>query len=680
MYRKICKGFVCFHKNGLRPKLIPWNLSKTMYLSLASGNKVSSRFFFSFIAVILLFFQPSFPVVTASDHSPESAIKSNPNNSTFERRDPTAKVDTKIHVSKKSVRIQLTEFTDDLIWIHGMESDDQGLFDKDTLSDYLEKHRNFLKKAVEVRDADGVLLKPTLVDEGDDPFEQVPDGQKLNESQLIRRKMSFTYEYTRNGKVIDLITIRHRIIDSNFLYPGEMSIGLYQGASDLEYGCKLRVDTPLTIPFDWENPFPNKDDSKEVIEKWLDEQAKKMLGVTEYGSVYYWGYVEQRRLRVELLVPLNVIDSMMEIPARDKNFLTDDELPEAEKRIKAFFSKGNPVKFDGEICKPQVQAVSFFPANQRDFAIRTKLHKISFVNGRVGITIFYPYRKVPQEILTTWDKYTHAVDRVEAYYFSGQSAYKKTLKRVLDDSDIRWKNSGEIVTPEPVKEISVLETDFHYAGPWTPWNITIGCVVIGILESLLLALAFKGRIMLAIGCGIVTGSLLYFAGHSKLLSPLVVKETRASQVTSSLLQNIYKSYDFANDEQQYETLQKSATGKQLTDLFLNLRAHIKVEEQGGAISNIEQVKILSANSSKPDPSQQKKHSGDDYSFFQQVEWELVGLVEHWGHSHERTNRYKAIMEISQVEKTWKIRSLKITGQDPGTVKPRPRKFKVQKAE
>ncbi len=603
--------------------------------------------------------------------------------------DPTAKVETKIFVTKRGVRISLVEYTDDLVWLHGMESNDQGLFEAATLRKFYDLHRKFLAESIEVLDVDGNPMKAVLVDEGIYPFEDDLVKNGATEFHLLKRKMSFTFEFRSPQRDISFLTLKHSIVDDNFLYPAELSIELYQGTSDLPLTSKLRVDTPITIAFDWENPIPGKDaDEKEKLE-WLQKQEDRMLGVTDFGSVYLWGYIEQRRLRVELLLPLNVLATMFEIESTDPNFLQADEIEQAAAKIRKYFSVGNPVLINQETIPPVVQKIDFFPADQRDFAIKKKIEKLSFANGRVGVTLVYPYRVMPEQIQANWDKFSYAINSVEAYFFFEESVQRETFSRQLAENRIVWENPGALAAPQTVSEIAVGEDDFQRQG--FRWQ-GLGWVVLALIGALALVTAGIAWYWLATRSTLVrgVGSVVAFAVLSVVLLmswprvALPVQDLRANDLTQALLKNVYRSFDFVSEEEIYGSLEASVAGSQLTELYLQLLSGLKMEEQGGAVSTIESIDVVESQpmvsidgrpySEALQVFLQDASQGPVVSFQRRIRWNLVGLVEHWGHSHERTNQYQAIATIAMIKGSWKLVDLSIESQTPGSAKPRPRRF------
>jgi hypothetical protein len=81
-----------------------------------------------------------------------------------------------------------------------------------------------------------------------------------------------------------------------------------------------------------------------------------------------------------------------------------------------------------------------------------------------------------------------------------------------------------------------------------------------------------------------------------------------------------------------------------------------MQEQGGAVSRIRQVSILTEqNEPLPDPDAGKER--DPRGFARRCRWNVSGTVEHWGHIHQRTNQYEALFVVEPLAGAWKITDL-----------------------
>ena len=53
---------------------------------------------------------------------------------------------------------------------------------------------------------------------------------------------------------------------------------------------------------------------------------------------------------------------------------------------------------------------------------------------------------------------------------------------------------------------------------------------------------------------------------------------------------------------------------------------------------------------------------------------LIGTIEHWGHIHERENKYDANFKIQLKDDAWKITEMQVNNEEQGVVKTSLRKF------
>ena len=128
-------------------------------------------------------------------------------------------------------------------------------------------------------------------------------------------------------------------------------------------------------------------------------------------------------------------------------------------------------------------------------------------------------------------------------------------------------------------------------------------------------------------------------------------EADALTTLQGLLQNTYRAFDFRAEEDVYDKLAVSVAGDLITDIYLQSRQRLVMEEQGGARAKVQDVQLLDAvQTGSPDRRQR---------FTFQCAWRITGTVNHWGHSHQRRNQYDAMITIQPVGRAWKIVALDV---------------------
>jgi len=121
----------------------------------------------------------------------------------------------------------------------------------------------------------------------------------------------------------------------------------------------------------------------------------------------------------------------------------------------------------------------------------------------------------------------------------------------------------------------------------------------------------------------------------------------------SLLRNIYRAFDYHSESDIYDALAQSVQGDLLADLYLKIRQGLIMEEQGGAVARVREVKVL-----KTESLESRSRAG----FAERVTWQVEGTVEHWGHIHLRVNEYTADLEIEPAGGYWKITAMNVSRQ------------------
>ena len=133
----------------------------------------------------------------------------------------------------------------------------------------------------------------------------------------------------------------------------------------------------------------------------------------------------------------------------------------------------------------------------------------------------------------------------------------------------------------------------------------------------------------------------------------VPSERQARRILSGLLPNVYRALEYRQEEAIYDRLAVSVTGETLTEVYLEQRRALEMEERGGAQARVETVEVQQA----------ADIVRSDGGFSVRGQWTVGGMVTHFGHRHFRQNRYDARVGIVPVEGTWRIRSIEVLEQE-----------------
>ncbi len=137
---------------------------------------------------------------------------------------------------------------------------------------------------------------------------------------------------------------------------------------------------------------------------------------------------------------------------------------------------------------------------------------------------------------------------------------------------------------------------------------------------------------------------------------VVPKDAAAEDLVYALLRNTYHAFDFRDESAIYDTLEESVTGPLLERVYLEMRSSLELENAGGPRVRVYEIALRECQDV---PGADLATDG----FRTRAEWVTIGEVTHWGHTHERTNRYEAEITLTAVADSWKIAALDLLNEE-----------------
>jgi hypothetical protein len=578
---------------------------------------------------------------------------------------PVSIVEANIYVNQSRTTIRLTCFAEDLELLQGIEAGDDGLYDSAEIKEATADHADYLAEKIILRDVNGERLPASVTNI---TGVEIPEGG-VKAGTLMEYTMVFELEIKHPPKP-EFLTLEQQMVAEGALLPSELKAIVKQSGAENSYLKMLKPGMPETFRFDWENPPLSPEASEEEWETWFDTQEEQVLGIVSYSSVYSFIYITDREVRHEVLIPLATLATMIEIDRADAAFLTVAEQVDAGKKIEAFFSIGNPVTIDGVTVKPIFESVDFYGLDLRDFAQKTDKRKVSMASGRVGVIMQYPAKSPPESVAVEWTKFSESIRSVDAVVFAYKDTMKASFSKFLENNVYRWKAADAADLPA-ITDVDLADPRYFAAPPTFGLPVlTLAALLAGLV---LVPFAFKSTKISAVACVLVgAGLMLTETAVVQLPAPfepegaIRINNRTADRVFDQLHTNLFRAFDYSQEEDVYDALAVSVHGDLLRKLYLQINNSLRVEEEGGAIAHIEQVQRLSG--------QRQQEPFVENGFRYRSKWNIVGTIEHWGHIHQRTNQYDAQFDVRIVDGDWKLTSMEILDQPQGVVKTRLRKF------
>ena len=126
-------------------------------------------------------------------------------------------------------------------------------------------------------------------------------------------------------------------------------------------------------------------------------------------------------------------------------------------------------------------------------------------------------------------------------------------------------------------------------------------------------------------------------------------DERLKQLVGDLLHNVYRAFDYRGEDVNYDVLERSVSGELLTDIYLETQKGLELENQGGARVKVKSTEVSDASL--------VGRVGNRLTIASN--WNVSGSIGHWGHVHQRTNGYRANLEVSEIDGVWKLTGLEI---------------------
>lgn len=394
------------------------------------------------------------------------------------------------------------------------------------------------------------------------------------------------------------------------------------------------------LHLDWDDP-------------WYSVFEKKALKRTLQSGVRTYLYIEPYEVRHEILVRVKDMMTWIDFNLRGEDYIEEDEFDPVRKKVAQYFMEREKVLIDGKQLKPILDRTAYVESSMLRSRFIEIPEQVPLNTAMIGIVITYLTDGIPQEVVTQWDLFSDRVQKVTARMTDPAGPFPYDL--TPDDNVLRWTNYLKTYKIPTVDKIAV--EDAH-RGVQIPL-LSLLCIVLllpvgysaFIRRSRLQPIKIQiGAIILLIVGGILLFPYYQFSFGSRAKASRISEED-SKAIILNLLKNVYRSFDFREEEDVYDKLAISVSGDLLTDIYLQSRKSMQIEQAGGAEAKVEQLEVL-----ETDVQGSTRQQG---ALDVRTKWTAIGSVGHWGHIHTRQNLYDAIITLAVVDGYWKITGLEV---------------------
>jgi hypothetical protein len=268
----------------------------------------------------------------------------------------------------------------------------------------------------------------------------------------------------------------------------------------------------------------------------------------------------------------------------------------------------------------------------------------------VGFMYEFSIPGAPETIELSWSQFAAPVERLPLTIFHGVTS---TSKELSSSSPVTtWTNDGKLPVPKPLAALPALAQPTIYAVP----VITILWGLFGIGFYIWMDVKnkkFPGGFLPFLaawlfGLAITWGTTVHIRDPFAAPAVAVATPAAAEAVLQPLLRNVYRAFDYRKEEDIYDLLARSVDGELLRTLYLQIVQALTLDNAEGARVRVTDLSVT---------IEQVTPKGE--GFVASGQWAAWGTVGHWGHQHQRINRYKANLIVNPVAGEWKLTGLEV---------------------
>lgn len=410
------------------------------------------------------------------------------------------------------------------------------------------------------------------------------------------------------------------------------NIGFIVFHEDLPVSNYWYLSQPEPLQLNWNDP-------------WRTRFQNPNLKRAHASSLTSYVTVDPYEVRHEVVVRFRDLAPLLGISLSGNQVVAPAQLEQIRRASERFFNQRPRTRINGRERQGGVVEVSFLTVDPKGvFQAKPKGSVHRAASTLLGISLSFPTETMARKVEVQWDLFSERIPTITAQASDAAGPFPYQLSPA--SPTLVWEN---VLRQPPVSRIEPVRQNRHTGG----WWLLAAAGLAGV--STLVLLAGRRGLLMPPRAGVMGGFSLsaVLLGVALVQIPLqgpgALSEARASQVIEQLLANVYRAMEFRQEERVYDRLALSLSKAILSDVYLQQRRSLSSQQDGGAISRVSQVTV--------EQIRRLGWPGWGAPLRYAVTWKASGTVSHWGHSHQRQNRYQAEIELDAAGQTWKIGDL-----------------------
>jgi len=200
------------------------------------------------------------------------------------------------------------------------------------------------------------------------------------------------------------------------------------------------------------------------------------------------------------------------------------------------------------------------------------------IDAYMGIIVTYPTTGMPRRVGLEWLDLPSGIEAIPATVIDPENVTSSVLS--AQERDLEWVYA---LTEDPIPTFEAVPVEpVELPIPWLTLPLLLIAAILllkGLGSERAWSFVAAARVTLALA--LVVGPLVETAVALPGSSGRTPSERQARRILAGLLPNIYRALEFRSEELIYDRLAISVTGETLSEVYLEQRRALEMEERGG---------------------------------------------------------------------------------------------------
>lgn len=378
-------------------------------------------------------------------------------------------------------------------------------------------------------------------------------------------------------------------------------------------------------------------------------QAQKM-----FGPVHGYVSVETFEIRKEFVMRLDTMAERLGLDLqKDGGVISAERRIQIELDIGEWLMRKCPLDVDGRRVEMELDRVHFVRTDPQLGMVVEDRETFAADEALLGVVFAAALDGPAKKVKIRWEVFP--ANGAAAIVAIGTRENTVTRKVSSEAPELYWESKGELKIPELLGLPSPPQVDFL--------EIPLLSVVLlfVVLVFVCVAIRLRKKTPAWFGPVMIAVATIAMVAREKMMvnifsEPVEISAELADEVVYALLRNTYRAFDYRKESDVYDVLSESVGGDLLTKVYLDVQDSLELESQGGARARVYELDLRNC-----ELNETKGEGGIEFSA--KCSWVAIGTVTHWGHTHDRVNRYEAQLSVAVVNGAWKLKALDLLNEE-----------------